>query len=140
MKTVVAILDTMWGWCGAERQATPYFIINPKNASGRRLYQFTKGAQLFVTNSCKELGKTANDHGVPDPIWLQSNLDLLNNKYGIDILLICGKVAQKTYIKTDHYFNHGKTEIKFMMHPVARTWSRAKLDIEEAEIQELIHG
>jgi hypothetical protein len=96
---VVAILDTMWG--SEPGQAPPYFKINPDNHSGRRLYNLVGDAFLLVTNSCRELVTSAKDHGKPDPAWLAENLAWMHEQRKIDVLLVCGKVAQSTYAKCE---------------------------------------
>ncbi|KKL93991.1 hypothetical protein LCGC14_1869190 [marine sediment metagenome] len=96
-RRVVAILETMWDWRGQTSgagygEAPRYFRINPQNHSGRRLYKLIgPDAKMLVTNACRELGKSAKDHGKPDPDWLRDNLQRLDNKMGgFDTLLVCG--------------------------------------------------
>lgn len=97
---MVAVLETMWDWrnqttsAGYRREAPRHFQINPRNFSGRRLHKLVGDAQLIVTNACRELVSSAREHGTPDPQWLGENLSQLAP---IDVLLLCGKVAQRTF-------------------------------------------
>jgi hypothetical protein len=127
MKKVVAVLDSMWDWRAmtsnaGHREAPRFFRINPENFSGRRLYRIVgKDVNLFVTNSCRELCRSASQHGTPDPEWLRENLDILAP---FDVLLVCGKVAQATYAKSGCTFPQ-KIEL---LHPAARMWTVELLD------------
>jgi hypothetical protein len=113
----VAILDTMWG--SEPGEAPPYFKINPNNHSGRRLYSLLgDGFSLLVTDSCRELVTSASQHGKPDPAWLLANLTRMESNRHIDVLLVCGKVAQKTYAGSD--FDPGSSRVIEMPHPAAR--------------------
>jgi hypothetical protein len=126
MKTVVAILDSMWDWRQATsragyKEAPRSFSINPRNFSGKRLYRIVgDGVNLLVTNSCRELCASANHHGTPDPAWLRENLKILEP---FEVLLVCGKVAQATYAVCGYEFKH-KIEIP---HPAARMWTHVML-------------
>lgn len=115
-----------------ERRAPRWFTINPHNHSGRRLYRLVgTGAELLVTNACPQLQHGPNDHGTPDPIWLAQNLRML---IPFNMLLVCGKVAQDTYDKTD--FQPAKRiPVIRIPHPAARMWTRSMLDSTEAEIK-----
>ena len=136
MNKVVAILESMWDWRqmtsdAGYREAPRYFRINPENFSGKRLYRIVgKDAELFVTNSCRELCISASHHGTPDPNWLRENLKILAP---FDVLLICGKVAQKTYIESGYRFSR-KIE---MPHPAARMWTNAMLDATTAKVRSM---
>lgn len=164
MKCVVAVLDTMWDWSGMTsdagyRAAPRYFRINPDNHSGKRLYKLVgPAARLLVTNACRELATSAKGHGAPDPEWLNQNLALLDGKDvfvgggeflrldvvdpvprgRIDVLLICGKVAQSTY----HACNFEPTRARVIetLHPAARTWSKKMIEDVAAQIQSTLHG
>jgi len=133
---IVAILESMWDWRQATsgagyREAPRYFRINPANFSGRRLYRIVGDANLFVTNSCRELCASANHHGTPDASWLRENLEILAP---FSVLLVCGKVAQATYTKSGYEFAR-KLEIP---HPAARMWTNAMLDATTKRVRELI--
>lgn len=133
---VVAILDSMWDWNGATsaagyREAPRSFSINPNNFSGKRLYRIVGSASLLVTNSCRELCRSASDHGTPDPDWLRENLIRLT-PFGV--LLVCGKVAQATYDRTGHQF-HNTLRIP---HPAARMWTHAMLDDATARVAAML--
>lgn len=119
---VVAVLDTMWGWCGLEKERTRHFRINPNNHSGRRLYWFLGHHDLLVTNACPELVSSAKGRGKPDRYWLRENLAEL---WPFDMLLVCGKVAQQTY---EQRSAPHPCRIIEMPHPAARTWDRQSLD------------
>jgi hypothetical protein len=133
MKNVVALLDSMWNWCGSEQEATRYFRINPDNHSGRRLYRLIGDHKLLVTNSCKELCASANHHGKPDPLWVADNLRFLETQ-GMDLLLVCGKVAKETYAASGYSF----PRVLFMDHPAARRWTTAAIESTASRISELL--
>ena len=127
---VVAILDTMYDWRGKTsgvglRQAPRFFRINPHNHSGKRLYSLIYPAtRLLVTDACRELVQKPTDHGTPDPIWLSSNLQFINTIRPITLLLVCGKVAQKTYAQCT-FKGNGATRVIELPHPAARpVWTR----------------
>lgn len=159
MTRVVAVLETMWDWrqmtSGAGyREAPRYFRINPDNFSGRRLYRLVgPDARLLVTNACRELATSAKGHGTPDPVWLGENLHILDSPRAafdnvpravalsaeaelvprIDVLLVCGKVAQAAY-KACGYVP-AKAGVIEMPHPAARAvWTRAFIDETVARI------
>lgn len=137
MKTVVAILDSMWDWramtSGAGyREAPRSFRINPSNHSGKRLYRIVgDDVNLLVTNSCRELCVSANHHGTPDPNWLRESLEILTP---FEVLLVCGKVAQATYAVCGYEFKR-KIEIP---HPAARMWTHAMLDDATKRVRGLL--
>ena len=123
MKKIVAVLDTMWG---GEGHAPRFFCINPYNHSGRRLYRLIGGdAKRFVTNACCEYVNNARKHGNPDPDWLAENLRRLEERIGIDVLLVCGKIAQRTY--RDCGYRPKNARVLKILHPAARTWTKAKI-------------
>lgn len=124
---VVAILETMWGDEAGE--AARFFRISHQNFSGRRLYKLIgSAASLLVTNACRELVTSARHHGTPNPAWLAENLRYLDAAHHrIQILLVCGKVAQATY-KTCGYLAD-KAAVIEMPHPAARAvWTTTYLD------------
>jgi hypothetical protein len=142
---VVAVLDTMWDWRGytssaGYSQAPRYFRINPANFTGRRLYKLIgPHNHLLVTDSCKELVTSSKEHGVPDPVWLYENIKLINRLHPIDILLICGKVAQKTFSEIlemveDPLFH--KARIIEIPHPAARTWTKEMIKMTMEKIND----
>ncbi len=128
----VAILETMWQWCGLEADATPYFRINGDNHTGKRLYWLLGHYSLLVTNACKETVATANDHGTPNPEWLSKNLATLKT-FSPELILVCGKVAQETFRKAN--FVRGHERVVFIPHPAARMWTRQALDETQRLIQ-----
>jgi len=146
---VVALLESMWGWRGysSEGDVIRYFRINPENLSGRRLYRIVGNHNLLVTNSCRECQATANDHGKPDPKWVESNLAFLKGQ-GMDLLLVCGKVAKETFLKTSfapyHRSENGHViliePVKhiFMDHPAARRWTNEGLDEIHERIERML--
>ena len=142
MKRVVAILETMWDWrsmtsnAGYE-QAPKFFRINPSNHSGRRLYKLIgSDAKLLVTNACKDLVSGPEHHGMPDSEWLRTNLSELE-KHGFDLLLICGKVAQRTFKECKHIT---KAKVLEIPHPAARGWSRKVIDDTAKQIRRILNG
>jgi len=142
-KFVVAVLDTMYDWRGQTsgagyRQAPRYFRINRHNFTGKRLYKLVGDNKLLVTDACKELVNGPNDHGTPDPVWLYENIVILNKLRPIDILLICGKVAQKTFAEILSMVDDPRlSRIKVMEipHPAARTWTKEMLQSVRQEIE-----
>lgn len=142
MLSVVAVLETMWDWrsmtsSAGYQQAPPYFRINEQNYTGKRLYKLIgPNAKLLVTNSCKELVSGPNKHGKPDPDWLATNLMDLEP---FDVLLVCGKVAQETFRKSEHAIFTNARIIE-MPHPAARTyWTAARL-AETAQLIQFGYG
>ena len=123
---IVAVLETMWG--DRPGRAPRFFQINPDNNSGRRLYKLVgEEHQLLVTNACKELVTSANKHGKPDPKWLADNL---SRAHKADIILVCGKVAQKTYWQAVELFAlcvHSGQRVYHIPHPAARRWTKKRL-------------
>lgn len=139
MKTIVAVLETMWG--DRNGRAPRYFKINPHNLSGKRLYRFVgqqNASRLYVTNACPQLVNAAHKHGKPDPVWLLDNLKRLKPA----VILLCGKVAQRTFEQANGLRaiaswddGVGKVLVMYMMHPAARTWTKAKLLETERQVQ-----
>ena len=132
MANIVALLESMWGWRGysAKGDVVRYFRINHENFSGRRLYRICGNHNLLVTNSCPECQSTANDHGKPDPQWVRDNLIFLHGQ-GMDLLLVCGKVAKGTFEASAFQFE----PVIFMDHPAARRWSNQSLDAMHDRIE-----
>lgn len=138
---VVAILETMWDWRGETsgagyNEAPRYFRINPNNYSGKRLYRLVgPDARLLVTNACRELARSAKGHGNPDPRWLRDNLKELDRVATgrIDILLVCGKVAQATY--TTCGYVPQRASVFEIPHPAARRWSNEVIASTATAIQ-----
>ena len=64
----------------------------------------------------------ANGHGTPDAVWVADNLRLLEP---FDVLLVCGRIAQRTYDISAH---KTKARVFKIMHPAARTWTNVALD------------
>jgi hypothetical protein len=114
---VVAVLETMWGSPSPVR----WFRINPLNVSGRRLYRLVSPAELVVTNACREPVWNANQHGVPDPVWLRENLTRLGRLYPVRLVLVCGTVAAKTMRRIEI-----ASPVFHMPHPAARDWTKQK--------------
>lgn len=149
MTRVVAVLESMWDWramtSGAGYSEAPrYFRINPENYSGRRLYRLIgEGCNLLVTNACRELVRSAKEHGTPNPAWLAENLRLLDGgddegRTGrVQVLLVCGKVAQETYRRCGLVLP--KATVLEMPHPAARlVWTKDKIEAMAARIREAV--
>jgi hypothetical protein len=131
----IAVLDTMWG--DKPGHAPSFFRINPKNHSGRRLYSLIgTNSRLLVTDACRELVTKASHHGTPDPIWLRTNLLYLEAICKqIDVILVCGKVAQKTFQECK--FTPKSASIIEIPHPAARViWTREYIETVKQQIQE----
>ena len=139
---VVAVLDTMWDWRGVTSAAgygtaPRYFRINPNNFTGRRLYKLIgPNNRLLVTDSCKELVSSPKEHGTPDPHWLSENLRIINDLRPIDILLICGKVAQRTFESVSYVPE--KARVIPIPHPVARVWTKERIKMTSQIIQNYV--
>lgn len=113
-------------------EAPRYFRINPQNYSGRRLYRLVGSNHLIVTNACRELVSGPEKHGKPDSVWLQENLRIIDKFGPIDVLLICGKVAQRTYAQCRFI---APLEIE-MPHPAARAvWTKERIEALSIKIQ-----
>jgi len=128
----VAILDTQWGETGA---AHKWFLINPDNHSGRRLYSLTNShyGNLAVVNACPQQTNHPNKHGKPSVEWLAASLGALPKHYtrrGVP-LLVCGAVAQEIFTALDIKWNG---PVIFMDHPAARRWTKEKLAAVKQEI------
>jgi len=150
---IVALLDSMWAWRGFNEvgeDAPRYFRINPDNHSGRRLYRLVGTRSLLVTNCCRVVQRSAEHHGKPDPEWVKENLSYLKHE-GMDLLLVCGKVAQYTFGQiasmptgaTDGTaYLSGVGVFKFYMidHPAARRWSIDKLNQTQQHIERLLRA
>ena len=136
MMNVVAILETMWDWRGMTSgagyaEAPRFFRINPQNHTGRRLYKLIgPDAKLLVTNACRELVSGPREHGTPNPQWLAENLAEIEvnrpDSATIDVLLVCGKVAQATFRECG--YKPKAARIIEIPHPAARTWTRAQIE------------
>lgn len=143
---VVAILETMYDWRGMASgagyvvEAPRFFQINPNNFSGRRLYKLCgPSAELLVTNACRELVSSPKQHGTPNPEWLAENLAQIESNLpdsaAIDVLLVCGKVAQQTFKECGYKLKRGK--VIEIPHPAARqVWNRDFI----AQTAQLIQG
>lgn len=123
MRKFVAILDTMWGTGG---RAPQWFLINPQNHSGRRLYKLTgaRYGDLVVVNACAQQTRSARHHGTPSVEWLAASLAAVPTSRRGAVLLVCGAVAQRTYDRLAVPWNG---PVVRMPHPASRTWTRAQL-------------
>jgi hypothetical protein len=137
MPQVVAILETMYvGRTVHPETRVPYFTINAKNKSGKMLYSLLDYKHpLLVTNACPELVRYAHEHGTPDPTWLRANLTTLAEKHPFQLLLVCGKVAQKTFKKCGFELPPGVVSID-MPHPAWRAWTQERFDELKAKIEQ----
>lgn len=145
---VVAVLETMYDWRGyttgaGYREAPRFFRINPQNYSGKRLYRLIEpsNADLLVTNACRELGRGPNDHGEPDPVWLKENIDQLMRTSGCNLILICGRPAQKCYREAGIVLPPGVQTLE-ILHPAARNghWTQERLDQTAGYIKAMLEG
>jgi hypothetical protein len=132
-KAFVVVLDTMWGEGG---DAPKWFLINPSNHSGRRLYSLTGShyGNIAVVNACPGQTTHATKHGTPSPIWLAHSLLALPKHYtrrGVP-LLVCGKVAQSTFEQLTIQWGG---PVLYIDHPAARSWTKAKLDQVRKQIR-----
>jgi hypothetical protein len=132
LKRAVVILDVMWGWgaSGSLETALPHFRINPNNFSGRRLHKWLPAAMgwdFVVTNACPELVKTAAGRGKPSLTWLRSNLMSLQTTGPLDLALICGQNAKKTFANCG--LSLLPNRLLYLPHPAARFWNMAGIDL-----------
>lgn len=141
MKTRIflALLDTMWG---ADGDAPHWFSINPHNHSGRRLYRLTGADEVWVSNACPRSVSRATQHGTPDPEWVYRSFRLIAERWRSAPLLVCGTVAQETYLASVGLYGkrNGKLGVHrgavlYLPHPAARSWTRSTLDATS----ELLH-
>lgn len=141
---VVAVLETMWDWrqrtsSAGYSEAPRFFRISPDNYSGKRLYKLVgPDAQLLVTNACRELVSGPGKHGKPDPAWLAENLTEIELKrqdsVAMDVLLVCGNVAQETYRLCG--YRPIRARVLEIPHPAARGfWTGAKIQQVAYDIQ-----
>ena len=129
---VIVVLEVMWGWkskttgSGHSEKAPSWFVINPLNHTGKRLYYFLgKDWKGVVTNACPELVSSAKERGRPDIVWLHNNLADLQP---FDLLLVCGRVAQKTFAKKSSWYKRGDERVIYIPHPAARGWTKKGLE------------
>jgi hypothetical protein len=141
----------MWDWNkqtsrAGYSEAPRFFRINPNNYSGRRLYKICgPKAKLLVTNACRELVSGPNHHGTPDPVWLAENLAEIESRRPdsatIDVLLVCGKVAQKAFIDSRYVLKSSECRVIQIPHPAARgVWTADYIEQIKSQIQEDNNG
>jgi hypothetical protein len=149
---IVALLDTYWG--GEEHAgkiAPRYFRINRNNHSGRNLYRLLGSHSLLVSDCCRLIALSAKHHGAPEADWVSENLGILAQSGRMDLLLVCGKVAQKTFREiasipsgsTDgQSYISGIGILRFYMidHPAARNWSIEKFERTKTHIERLLNA
>jgi hypothetical protein len=128
----------MYGY--EEIEAPRWFSINPLNHSGKRLYWLTglKPGELWVTNCHSMMGTHSGFHGKPEHKWLRENLLALPRSMDDTLLLICGRVAQKTFEGIGLNFDSWEHKIRYFKHPAARTWTRKELDKTQKRIKEIL--
>lgn len=131
---ILVVLDTMWGSGG---NADRWFIINPHNRSGQRLYKLTglRIGQVWVTNACPEQTTHARAHGTPDACWLYDNLKAASLALPQVPVLVCGKVAQSTMEEMVEDIGLPKLgPIISMPHPAARSWTKRGISAMQRRI------
>lgn len=133
--TTLVVLESMWGWRGlasAGEPAPQWFPINPYNRSGGRLHRLLRAdphvENVWVTNACQTVQRTARDHGTPDAGALARNIATFPN--AITRLIVGGKIAGDTFHKaltadaeTLTAKLRGAT-VLHIPHPAWRMWSR----------------
>lgn len=132
----IVMLEVMWDWrnvtssAGYKSEAPRFFRINPNNHSGRRLHKWlTPQYEFLATNACPELVSSAKGRGTPSREWVKQNLTQIAVRR-IDLMLVCGKVAQATY---DHK-DLPDARIIEIPHPAARFWTSQGIDLVTWEI------
>lgn len=135
MSGAVAVLEVQWGpW----RRAAPWFKINPLNFTGKRLYWFLGHDDLLVTNACPQIVDSPRGKGKPDAQFLYRNLCAMAP---FQVLLVCGRVAQKTWEAIAEPVGTTSFRTVYIPHPAARAaWSRRRLDAAQAAIQAAYRG
>lgn len=118
----VAVLEVAWGG------GAPWFRINPRNFSGRRLYQLFGPHKFVVTNACPEVVDYACERGTPSPSWLRANLAKLQPTF----VLLCGRVAESTFSSD---MVAPSCMVHTIPHPAARTWTNDQLAHQAAVIR-----
>jgi len=122
---IIAVLDTYWDPKYEGRVAPRAFRISRTNHSGRMLYKLVgQDTDLLVTDACKYVVGNANRHGEPDPKWLGDNLRWLESWKYPSVILLCGKVAQRTHELSDYAC---KAPLLSIAHPAARDWSKDRI-------------
>lgn len=137
---VVAVLEVMWDWeeqtsrAGYTQRAPKWFKINPRNKTGSVLYHLVEPRYgLLVTNACPQVVSHPSQHGTPDTEWLRTNLQQLVSYGWVGCLLVCGKVANKTF---DECGFDRECRVVRIPHPAARMWKRRDLEWVRQVIQE----
>lgn len=132
---VVVILEVMWG-LRYQEQGARWFRINPRNHSGKRLIQMLGHQDFVVTNACPQQVASAKHRGTPSAEWLHANLRSLMMANTIDQVLVCGRVAEKTFMVNSYaMFCKLGISIVFMPHPAAKGWTRLGLDNAAQAVQ-----
>ncbi len=126
----VVVLETMWGGHG---NAPGMYRINPHNFTGRRLYWLLGHEDFWCTNVCREYMQLPTQHGTPDPAWLVHNLKRID----YDLLLVCGKVAQRCYLECGY---RSLSRVIHIPHPASRSdWTKEFLKHCQKQIQSGVH-
>jgi hypothetical protein len=119
VKTTLVILEVAWGG------GAPWFRINPRNHSGRRLYDLVGHRDLWVTNACPEVVATAAERGRPDAVWLKKNIRHMRHLGLIpEVLIVGGRVAAETYDACGTVLDIPRFDIP---HPAWRGWTKDKI-------------
>lgn len=111
-----------------------FFVIDPQNHSGKRLYRVTDGWHLRVTNACPQWGTDPSHRG-------RTCLDSLERSIYArewDALLVCGKQAHAAVdqlLERDPQFRYEYGDrIVRMKHPADRTLSNVDMDTAATQL------
>lgn len=128
---IVVVLEVAWNGI-REVNGPRWFRINPLNLSGRRLINLIGHRNFVVTNACPGEVVSPDDHGTPSEAWLRENLGMIQEALGIELLLVCGAVATKTF-KRDMVPDH--INVMHLKHPAARDWTKEQINLTHLLIQ-----
>lgn len=127
-RRVIAVLEVMWDPTHAGRKAPFKFRINPRNFTGKRLYSWlNEDDELWVTNACSRIVSNAQGRAEADPETLALNLGRCTLHGKIDLLLVCGKIAESAFKETCTL--NCAERVIVLPHPAARVWSKRQLDL-----------
>lgn len=129
-RTVLAILQSMWHH-EAPTKAPLYFVINPRNRSGAKLYRITTGHRLYVTNSTSVCGTGPDSNAPIDMAFLERAIRRARERLKADTLLVCGRQAKEAFERLPPDLQALPHLI--MPHPAARNLTNRLLaDVTEA--------
>jgi hypothetical protein len=118
---LVALLDTFYSPMHAGERAPWWWYPLDSTLSSKRLVRMF-GEDILCINSCPLIVSRADEHGVPNPQYVEFLLRRLDAQGPISTLLVCGAVAKATF-RLSRYKTYAK--IVIMPHPAWRAWTYA---------------